>query len=414
MATRRILVMVAIALLAAACDKEKDVAPPAELVDFDPRCASTASGAPGPKAGTTCCVSALQPVVQGERVYVAGHGGDVRALELATGRDVWRASLDLDLSGGPAVGEGIVVVGSSGGELVALDAETGAERWRVSTGGEVLAAPTVAGGIVVVRTVDGRLRGLQVADGVEAWNYEQPVPRLTLRGNGAPVVDGDMVFAGLDNGKVVALSLATGELLWTTTVAPSHGRTEIERLVDIDSAVRIVGDDVFVVGYQGRIAMLARDTGQLWWGRDLSSHRGLAVDSDTLYVTTADSTVVALRRRDGTPVWSQDSLLRRSLTAPGARGRCARRRRLRGLPALARRRHRAVARARQDGGRPHEQCAGRGGRPAAAPDGFRRSPGLARRAADGGLTPARVGMPCFPSSPWSAGRTSASRRSSTR
>jgi outer membrane protein assembly factor BamB len=164
--------------------------------------------------------------------------------------------------------------------------------------------------------VDGRLRGLKVADGVEAWNYEQPVPRLTLRGNGAPVVEGDMVFAGLDNGKVVALSLPTGELLWTTTVAPAHGRTEIERLVDIDSAVRIVGDDVFVVGYQGRIAMLARTTGQLWWGRDLSSHRGLAVDSDTLYVTTADSTVVALSRRDGTPVWSQDSLLRRSLTAP--------------------------------------------------------------------------------------------------
>jgi outer membrane protein assembly factor BamB len=180
----------------------------------------------------------------------------------------------------------------------------------------VLTAPIVASGIVVVRTVDGRLRGLRIADGGEAWNYEQPVPRLTLRGNGTPVVDGDMVFAGLDNGKVVALALATGELLWTTTVAPAHGRTEIERLVDIDSPVRIAGDDVFVVGYQGRIAMLARDTGQVWWGRDLSSNRGLAVASDTLYVTTADSTVVALSRRDGTPVWSQDAMLRRSLTAP--------------------------------------------------------------------------------------------------
>jgi len=316
MGTSRILVMAAIAVLATACDKDKDVAPPAELVDFDPAVSIDRVWSIGTKGGDDVLRLGLQPVAQGERVYVAGHGGDVRALELATGRDIWRASLDLDLSGGPSVGEGIVVVGSSGGELVALDAETGAKRWQVSTGGEVLAAPTVAGGIVVVRTVDGRLRGLKAADGVEAWNYEQPVPRLTLRGNGAPVVDGDMVFAGLDNGKVVALSLATGELLWTTTVAPAQGRTEIERLVDIDSAVRIVGDDVFVVGYQGRIAMLARATGQLWWGRDLSSHRGLAVDSDTLYVTAADSTVMALSRRDGTPVWSQDSLLRRSVTAP--------------------------------------------------------------------------------------------------
>ncbi len=316
MTTRRFLALAAIVVLAAACDKEKDVAPPAELVDFDPLVRVDRVWSTGTKGGDDVLRLGLRPVVVGERVYAAGHGGDVRALELATGRDIWRASLELDLAGGPAVGEGLVVVGSSGGQLAALDAETGAVRWQVPTGGEVLAAPTIAEGLVVVRTVDGRLRGLRVADGVEAWSYEQPVPRLTLRGNGAPVVDGDMVFAGLDNGKVVALALATGELLWNTTVAPAHGRTEIERLVDIDSPVRIAGDDVFVVGYQGRIAMLARATGQLWWGRDMSSHRGLAVDSDTLYVTTSDGSVVALSRRDGTQVWSQDAMLRRGVTAP--------------------------------------------------------------------------------------------------
>jgi outer membrane protein assembly factor BamB len=316
MGTKKYLALAATALLLVACDKEKDVAPPAELVDFEPLVRVDQVWSADTKGGDDVLRLGLQPAVAGDRVYIAGHGGDVQALELATGRDFWRASVELELSGGPAVGEGVVVVGSSGGELVALEAETGAKRWQVMTGGEVLTAPIVASGIVVVRTVDGRLRGLRIADGGEAWSYEQPVPRLTLRGNGTPVVDGDMVFAGLDNGKVIALSLTTGELLWSTTVAPAHGKTEIERLVDIDSPVRIAGDDVFVVGYQGRIAMLARDTGQLWWGRDLSSNRGLAVDSDTLYVTTADSTVVALRRRDGTPVWSQDAMLRRSLTAP--------------------------------------------------------------------------------------------------
>jgi outer membrane protein assembly factor BamB len=316
MGTHRYLALAAAALLLIACDKEKEVAPPAELVDFEPLVRVDQIWSADTKGGDDVLRLGLQPAVAGDRVYIAGHGGDVQALELASGRNVWRTDVELELSGGPAVGEGVVVVGSSGGELVALEAETGAKRWQVMTGGEVLTAPIVASGIVVVRTVDGRLRGLRIADGGEAWSYEQPVPRLTLRGNGPPVVDGDMVFAGLDNGKVVALSLTTGELLWSTTVAPAHGKTEIERLVDIDSPVRIAGDDVFVVGYQGRIAMLARDTGQVWWGRDLSSNRGLAVASDTLYVTTADSTVVALSRRDGTPVWSQDAMLRRSLTAP--------------------------------------------------------------------------------------------------
>ena len=316
MSMKRIVAAVAIAILAAACSKEDEVAPPAELVEFDATVSIDRVWSAGTKGGDDVLRLGLRPAVQDERAYVAGHGGDVHAIELATGRDFWRASTDLELSGGPSIGEGIVVVGSSGGELIALDAETGDKRWQVATGGEVLAAPTVANGIVVVRTVDGRLRGLRVSDGTEAWNYEQPVPRLTLRGNGSPVVDGDMVFAGLDNGKVVALSLTTGELLWSTTVAPSRGRTEIERLVDIDSPVRVMGDDIFVVGYQGRLAMLARDTGQLWWGRDLSSNRGLAADSDNLYVTTADSTVIAMRRRDGTPVWTQDAMIRRSLTGP--------------------------------------------------------------------------------------------------
>ena len=317
---KRILVLVAMACLASACSKEDEVAPPAELVEFDPLVRVDRVWDVGTKGGDEVLRLGLRPAVAGDRVYVAGHGGDVQSLETASGRTLWRTDTEVELSGGPAIGEGIVVVGGSGGELIALDAETGAKRWQIATGGEVLTAPTIAAGIVVARTVDGRLRGLRASDGGEAWSYEQPVPRLTLRGNGPPVVDGDMVFAGLDNGKVVALSLTTGELLWNTTVAPSHGRTEIERLVDIDSAVRIVGDDVFVVGYQGRIAMLARDSGQLWWGREMSSNRGLAVAGDTLYVTTADSAVVALRRRDGTPIWSQDAMLRRSLTAPALSG----------------------------------------------------------------------------------------------
>jgi outer membrane protein assembly factor BamB len=320
MAMWRILAIVAMAFLAAACSKEDEVAPPAELVDFDPLVRVDRVWTAGTKGGDDVLRLALRPVVEGDRVYVAGHGGDVQSLALASGKPNWRAATDLELSGGPAVGEGLVVVGGTGGELVALDGESGAERWRVATGGEVLAAPTIAAGIVVVRTVDGRLRGLRTGDGAEAWSYEQPVPRLTLRGNGAPVVDGDMVIAGLDNGKVIALSLSAGELLWSTTVAPSQGRTEIERLVDIDSPVRVIGDDIFVVGYHGRIAMLARDTGQLWWGRELSSNRGLAVDGDTIYVTTAESSVVALRRRDGTPVWTQDAMLRRSLTGPVLEG----------------------------------------------------------------------------------------------
>jgi len=103
-------------------------------------------------------------------------------------------------------------------------------------------------------------------------------------------------------------------------VSPSHGRTELERLNDIDAAVKVVGEEIFVAGFQGRAAMLALDSGQIWWTRDLSSYRGVDVDDDQVYVSTSIGELVALKRRTGTEVWRNDSLKNRSLSAPAVVG----------------------------------------------------------------------------------------------
>ncbi|MFO0512298.1 MAG: outer membrane protein assembly factor BamB, partial [Gammaproteobacteria bacterium] len=223
-------------------------------------------------------------------------------------------------AGGPGVGAGLVVVGSSDGEVIALDAKDGAQRWRVAVGGEVLSAPAVADSAVVVRTVDGRLRGLSVEDGRELWREEQSLPRLTLRGAAAPVVADGTAIAGFDNGRVIAVTVADGEVLWESLVTPARGRTELERMVDIDAAVKVSGADVFVAGYQGRVAMIALDSGQTWWSRELSSHRGLDIDDDRVFVSTAGGEVAALRRRTGIELWRQDALRRRGLSGPAAVG----------------------------------------------------------------------------------------------
>ena len=186
--------------------------------------------------------------------------------------------------------------------------------------GEILSAPAVAENEVIVRTVDGKLRALALADGKEIWSAEQQIPRLTLRGAAAPVVARDVAISGFDNGRVLAVSLADGATVWDSPVSPSHGRTELERLNDIDAAVKVVGDDVFVAGFQGRAAMLALDSGQIWWTRDVSSYRGVDVDDDQMYVSTSQGELVALKRRTGAEVWRNDSLKLRSLSAPAVAG----------------------------------------------------------------------------------------------
>ena len=103
---------------------------------------------------------------------------------------------------------------------------------------------------------------------------------------------------------------------WEATITPPHGRTELERLADIDSSVRVSGGDVFTVGFQGRVAMLALETGQIWWSHEASSFRGLTLDDDALYVATADGELVALKARTGAEIWRQKALLHRGLSAP--------------------------------------------------------------------------------------------------
>jgi outer membrane protein assembly factor BamB len=316
---RRTVVVVAIATLAtlAACSKkEKEVDPPAELTSFSEtlrvqRAWSASVGGDGEKLRL-----GLGVAVEDGRVYAAGRNGEVAAFNLETGKALWKVRTKTLLAGGTGAGQGLVVVGSSEGVVIALDAADGKEKWRAKVNGEVLSAPAVGPGAVVVRTVEGRLRGLALDSGKELWQFEQQIPRLTLRGTSSPVIAGDTAICGFDNGKVVAVSLADGSPIWETTVAPSRGRTDLERLVDIDSAVRVEGGNVYAVGFQGRVAMLARDSGQIWWAQDASSYRGLDVDATNVYISTSDGDVIALRRTSGAEVWRQSGLAHRGLSAP--------------------------------------------------------------------------------------------------
>ena len=216
--------------------------------------------------------------------------------------------------------------------------------------GEILSAPAVAENEVIVRTVDGKLRALALADGKEIWSAEQQIPRLTLRGAAAPVVARDVAISGFDNGRVLAVSLADGATVWDSPVSPPHGRTELERLNDIDAAVKVVGDEVFVAGFQGRAAMLALDSGQIWWTRDVSSYRGVDVDDEQMYVSTSQGELVAIKRRTGVEVWRNDVAEAAQPVGAGGGGRIRRGRRSRGLRALVRPRHRRARRAHQAGG----------------------------------------------------------------
>jgi outer membrane protein assembly factor BamB len=306
-------------LVMAGCSKDKDVEPPAKLVNFPAKLPVKELW--GDKVGggkkQVKLRLGLGPAYDDGLVFAASDKGELTAVNLESGHQVWvKKFKKMQLSAGPGAGSGLVIVGSTKGWVIALETASGKERWRVRINSELLSAPAISDKIVVMRSVDGRLHGFDAATGKELWSVEQQVPRLSLRGTAIPVIAKEIAVSGFDNGKVMAVSLTTGDTVWDTALATPHGRTELDRLVDVDSAVSIIGDNVFATGFQGRTAMIALDSGQIWWAHDMSSYRGLGADEENLYVTESDGSVVALRQRDGSEIWRNDKLKRRGLSTP--------------------------------------------------------------------------------------------------
>jgi len=271
--------VLAFGVLAGCSKKDKDVDPPAELVKFAATVDVQKAWSVGTGGAEPVLRLALSPAVSGETVYAAGHGGDVLAIAAATGKTLWRTDTRLELSAGPGVGAGLAVVGTADGDVVALETTTGKQRWKVRLPGEVLAAPAVAESGVHLRAVDGRIYTLALADGKRVWNDEQGVPRLSLRGSAPPTLTPEALLVPYDNGKLLAYAPVQGDILWEASANPPSGKTELARLNDIDGPVVVDGKDLFVAGFQGRIAMLALDRSSVvvprflreWWS---SSRRG--------------------------------------------------------------------------------------------------------------------------------------------
>jgi len=297
--------------------KGKDNAiPPTPLTEIQPTLSVSSSWSKNIGKGGNLNFVNLKPSIKDDQVYVASRGGTVMAINASSGNARWEVDTNTRLGGGPGIGDDLVLLGSSEGEVIALSANDGKEIWRSRVTSEVLSVPSAAAGVVVARAIDGRLFGLSSIDGRRLWTYDRTVPTLTLRGSSSPVIAGGLIVYGSDGGKLSALSLKEGLPLWEKSVAFPSGRSELDRIVDIDGNPLVVNGVVYAASYQGSIVALELETARTIWSKDISTSSDLSVDRRNLYVTDADGNVWALDRRTGASLWKQDKLKYRAVTGP--------------------------------------------------------------------------------------------------
>ncbi len=253
-------------------------------------------------------------------LYTASEAGEVSAFAADSGKRLWKSALNKSLSGGPGLAGLLVLVGTSDGEVIALDSRDGSQRWVTRLSGEVLAAPRGTETIIIVRCFDGRIYGLAAENGRRLWVQPTSVPTLSLRGTGAPVIVAGNALVGLDNGKVISLDITTGQPAWESVVSVPLGRTELERLVDVDAEPLEVDGMVYAVSYSGDLVAMDFGRGRNEWRAEVASITGLALAVDDLYVSSRTGEVVAIDRATGTIIWRQKNLMYRELSRPVVHG----------------------------------------------------------------------------------------------
>jgi outer membrane protein assembly factor BamB len=214
----------------------------------------------------------------------------------------------------------MVIVGTAQGEVIAFD-YSGKLLWKAQISSDILSAPQVEQDIVVVRSGDGRLFGFDAATGARKWVYQRTLPALTVRTHVGMQPYRGAIFAGFPGGRLVALSVASGGLVWEAAVALPKGTTELERVADVTSLPVTDGRQVCAAAYQGRVACFGATKGELLWARDFSSVSGMTMDTRNVYASDEKSAIVAFDRANGASLWKQDKLLGRNISAPVLAGR---------------------------------------------------------------------------------------------
>ncbi|WP_369602441.1 outer membrane protein assembly factor BamB [Hahella sp. SMD15-11] len=313
--TTRLMALL-LAVVLSACSSEAVRPPPAELKPFKAvdKLVERWSRSVGPD--TEPLRLRLEPAVGEGVVYAAGADGELSAIDLETGKRLWRVDLDVPLLAGVGIDGRNLYVATRDGELIAVALADQAIAWRAALPSEVVATPVTDGSRVFVYAINGVIMALDSRTGSTLWTWQVAEPSLTLRGTAPLVAEGGRVYAGLSSGRVLALDAQDGSRVWDALVAEPKGRTLLDRLVDVDGGLKVSRGLVTAVAYQGRVVQIEAASGKVVWSDEASGYVAPAVDQDMLVIAEASGTIRAWDNRSGQPLWSQDELAWRDLTAP--------------------------------------------------------------------------------------------------
>ena len=305
-----------IALFLVACGSAYKPPQPAPLQSFQPTLRVQTAWVKKINNGTGGEYLKLTPAISNNTIFVSSYSGEITAVNAQTGKKLWQINARVPLTSGIAAANNMLFVGSDQGMVLALQQSDGKVAWWAPMTSEVLATPCATNKTVIFKAENGEVSAFNINTGKRQWSYHQQEPSLILRGSGAPRIFSKYAIIGFASGQLAAFNSYTGQPLWQQTIAEGHGRSAVQRMVDIDVNPTIVNGTIYIASYQGNIAALNLKNGHVLWRHKLSSYSGLAVKQGHVYVSDDEGHIWAFDSKTGAVLWKQIALAYHGLTAP--------------------------------------------------------------------------------------------------
>lgn len=314
----RIIAWTGILAILSACSSSEDRDPPALLKRLEDPVPLTVLWDADTGAATNKAAFNLRPLLIEDQIFTVDAVGNIVSLNVSNGKKNWEFETHLSVITGLAGNRDVIVVSSADGDVAVYDRiKKGLKiRWAIRLSGEIRSVPAIDGEQIFTRTVAGKLSAISLIDGSIQWAVSRRIPALSLTGNSAPIVDGNRVIVGFDDGKLTAFDRSNGRNIWEKTITLASGRTEIERLVDIDGDLLLKDGIIYVSTYQGHLSAVQSINGNVLWSRQFSSYQSIVADEDALFISGDMSHIWSIDRRTGTAFWKQEDLHERKITAP--------------------------------------------------------------------------------------------------
>ena len=263
-------------------------------------------------------LGSFKPSFYSGNMLVTDPEGNIYSLSPQSGKENWKIKLEHELAAGIASGFGKLIVSDINGFVIAIDSDTQEILWKKNIGGEVLSNSLVTASLIIAKNSVGELVALNSSSGETEWSFRSQLPALTVRGTGESIIENNVVFSTFDNGRLGAFQLETGFFLWDAPISFVEGSSELENLIDADSAPVIAKQLIFATNYQGNLTAFDIAQKRPVWNANASSFFSPIVANNMIMVIQDDGSIISYSLANLSPSWTSNEYLRRQLSSGAA------------------------------------------------------------------------------------------------